>query len=98
MVQQYWDTCNGAYQYISVAAFADALQQTQTAHEHLQALEEPYVALHPKCDDALFTHKFALSCGLLSLPSDTPACFRLYGITHTSLVKLARTAHFCGEL
>ena len=84
MVQQYWDTSTGAYHYISVAAFAGAFQQTQTAHENLQALEEPYVAPNPKCHDALFTHKYALPCGLLSLPSEMPACFCLYGICHTS--------------
>ncbi|KAL0018676.1 hypothetical protein WJX77_002041 [Trebouxia sp. C0004] len=58
--QQYWDTSRGSYRYIPVAAFADAYQQTQAAHEALQALEQPYVAPNSKCDDALFTHKYAL--------------------------------------
>ena len=62
VVQQYWDTSRGAYKYIPVKAFAEAFQQTQTAHENMQALEQPYVAPNPKCDEALFTHKYALPC------------------------------------
>lgn len=78
VMQQYWDKSRGLYQYIPVAAFADAYQQTQTAHEALQALEQPYVAPNPKCDDALFTHKYALprklACTLPGLPEHSSCC------------------------
>ena len=52
-----------------MAAFADAFQQTQTAHDNNQALEEPYVAPNPKCEEALFTHKYALSCEYIQPPA-----------------------------
>ncbi|KAL3134216.1 hypothetical protein ABBQ38_006651 [Trebouxia sp. C0009 RCD-2024] len=58
--QQYWNTSKGSYKYIPVAAFAQAFQQTETARENNQAVDKPYVAPNPKCDEALFTHKYAL--------------------------------------
>ncbi|KAL3140482.1 hypothetical protein ABBQ38_004739 [Trebouxia sp. C0009 RCD-2024] len=58
--QQYWDASRGEYKYIPVAAFANAFQQTQIAHDNNQALEEPYTAPNPKCEEALCSHKYAL--------------------------------------
>ena len=62
VLQQYWNASRGEYKYIPVSAYADAFQQTQTAHENLQYLEQPYTARNPKCDEALFTHTYALPC------------------------------------
>ncbi|DBB02982.1 TPA: hypothetical protein ACH3X1_013571 [Trebouxia sp. C0004] len=59
--QQYWNTDKGEYKYVPVTAFADAFQQTATAQRNMQYLDEPYVAPNPKCDEALITHKYALS-------------------------------------
>ena len=61
LLQQYWNTDKGEYKYVPVTAFADAFQQTATAQRNMQYLDEPYVAPNPKCDEALITHKYALS-------------------------------------
>ena len=67
VLQQYWDSKRGSYSYVSVAAFAEAFQQTEIAKRNMAALEEPYVAPNAKCDEALITHKYALPCRLLCL-------------------------------
>ena len=61
LLQQYWNSNKGAYKYIPVTEFADAFKQTAQATQSMQYLEEPYVAPNAKCDEALITHKYALS-------------------------------------
>ena len=68
VLQQYWDSKRGSYSYVSVAAFAEAFQQTEIAKLNMSALEEPYVAPNAKCDQALITHKYALPCTFSALP------------------------------
>lgn len=60
-LQQYWNTDKGKYKYVPATAFADSFKQTAIAQSNMQYLEEPYVAPNTKCDEALITHKYALS-------------------------------------
>lgn len=61
VLQQYWSG-NSKHKYIPVAAFADAFQKTNIAKESRQYLEQPYKAPNKKCEEALITHHYALSC------------------------------------
>ena len=60
-VQQYYKGKN-KYKYIPVAAFADAFQKTEIAKQGREYLEQPYQAPNKKCEEALITHHYALTC------------------------------------
>lgn len=60
-LQQYYKGKN-EYKYIPVAAFAEAFQKTDIAKKSREYLEQPYKAPNKKCEEALITHHYALSC------------------------------------
>ena len=59
-MQQYYKG-KGSWEYMPVAAFARAFQQTQIAQRMRGALAQPYQAPNPKCDEALVQHKYSLN-------------------------------------
>lgn len=69
-VQQYYKGKN-KHKYIPVAAFADAFQKTGTAKRSREYLEQPYQAPNKKCEEALITHHYALSCESAHLSAAT---------------------------
>ena len=66
VVQQYYRG-EGKYRYIPVAAFAEAFQKTDIAQQSWEYLEQPYQAPNKKCQEALITHRYALTCKLTSV-------------------------------
>lgn len=60
-VQQYYKGKN-KHKYVPVAAFADAFQKTEIAKQGREYLEQPYQAPNKKCEEALITHHYALTC------------------------------------
>lgn len=78
MLQQYWSG-DGKHKYVPVASFGDAFLKTDTAKQSRQYLEQPYKAPNKKCEEALITHHYALSCKSLHLHSSNtgkvPACW-----------------------
>ena len=66
-MQQYYRGTN-EYKYIPVAAFAEAFQQTEIAKRSREYLAQPYQAPNKKCEEALITHHYALTCEYTSLP------------------------------
>ena len=67
MVLQQYFRGKAKHQYIPVATFADNFQKTDIAKQQMQYLEQPYKAPNKKCEEALITHHYALSC-TLSMP------------------------------
>lgn len=63
LLQQYW-VGKGQHNYIPVAEFSEAFKQTQTYQASMAALQQPYAAPNPKCNDALIKHTYALPCEL----------------------------------
>ena len=60
-LQQYYKG-DAKYQYIPVATFADNFQKTSIAKQGREYLEQPYQAPNKKCEEALITHHYALTC------------------------------------
>jgi len=60
LVQQYYRG-KGKWEYMPVAAFAKAFQQTQIAQKTRGDLAQPYQAPNPKCEEALIQHRYALN-------------------------------------
>ena len=67
MVLQQYFKGKAKYQYIPVATFADNFKKTDIAKQQMQYLEQPYKAPNKKCEEALITHHYALSCRLSML-------------------------------
>ncbi|DBA84895.1 TPA: transcription factor [Trebouxia sp. C0004] len=51
----------GKWEYMPVAAFAKAFQQTQIAQKTRGDLAQPYQAHNAKCEEALIQHRYALN-------------------------------------
>ena len=72
-VQQYYRG-KSKWEYMPVAAFAKAFQQTQIAQKTRGDLAQPYQAPNPKCEEALIQHRYALNGEMMGQAYSDHSC------------------------
>lgn len=60
-MQQYYKGKGKKWEYMPVVGFAKAFQETEIAKKARGALQQPYQAPNPKCEEILIKHKYALN-------------------------------------
>ena len=85
-MQQYYKA-KSRWEYMPVAGFTKAFQQTHMAQQAAAQLQQPYVAPNAKCNEALIQHRYALT--------GTHFVHSLTNVLQNRIILHSRTTHMC---
>lgn len=97
-MQQYYKG-KRKWEYMPVAGFAKAFQQTHLAQRARGQLAQPYEAPNAKCSEALAQHRYALNGQqTLACTHTLPVCLGLHPASAPCTCGLALSVLVCGQV